>query len=58
MANKSISETKKEIIIVMTQRGLPISHIAKETGTSRPTVRKYQKNGSVESLDSGTATTS
>ena len=58
MANKTISKTKKEIIIDMTEMGFAINHIAKETGTCRETVRKYQKNYSVESLDSGIATSS
>lgn len=53
MANKSISQTKQEIIATMTEMDLPISHIAKETGTSRPTVRKYQK-----ALNNNTTSTS
>jgi DNA-binding NarL/FixJ family response regulator len=43
MPNNPISNEKQDQIINLSNKGWAIRRIATETGTCRPTVRKYQK---------------
>jgi DNA-binding NarL/FixJ family response regulator len=45
MANNPIPIPKQEKIVNLSERGYAIRRIAKDTGTCRPTVRKYQEIG-------------
>jgi len=40
--NRKIGSEKREKIEQLSNRNFPIRYIAKKTGTSPPTVRKYQ----------------